>query len=115
MRYFIEPVAKPRMTQKDKWDKRPIVQKYWAYKGLIQTFDIELILPAKVTFHVSMPKSWSKKKRALLNGQPHLQTPDIDNYLKGFLDALYEDDKEVWSIWAEKRWSDTPGITVEAI
>ena len=25
----ITPVAKPRMTQSDKWKKRPIVEKYW--------------------------------------------------------------------------------------
>ena len=28
----IVPVAKPRMTQSDKWKKRPVVQKYWKYK-----------------------------------------------------------------------------------
>ena len=28
----ILPVAKPRMTQRDKWQKRPVVEKYWRYK-----------------------------------------------------------------------------------
>ena len=28
----IIPVAKPRMTQSDKWKKRPATEKYWKYK-----------------------------------------------------------------------------------
>jgi len=48
-------------------------------------------------------------------GEPHQSKPDIDNFLKGLLDAVFEDDSAVWSIWAEKRWRDTPGIYVEAL
>lgn len=32
----IEPVAKPRMTKKDKWAKRPCVMKYRAYKDMLR-------------------------------------------------------------------------------
>ena len=28
----IVPVAKPRMTQSDKWKKRPATDKYWKFK-----------------------------------------------------------------------------------
>ncbi|HHE6457291.1 TPA: RusA family crossover junction endodeoxyribonuclease, partial [Proteus mirabilis] len=30
--FNIEPVPKPRMTQADKWKKRPPVLKYFAFK-----------------------------------------------------------------------------------
>lgn len=113
--YYIEPVAKPRMTQRDRWKKRPCVERYWAYRDLVKTFDIQLPAPARVTFYVPMPKSWSKKKKLAHMGRPHTQKPDIDNYLKGFLDAIYEDDSHVWSIWAQKIWREEPGIKVEAL
>lgn len=30
------PVAKPRMTKRDKWAKRPCVMKYWAWCDLVR-------------------------------------------------------------------------------
>ena len=30
-----------------------------------------------------------------MDGEPHQQTPDIDNLEKGILDALFADDKKV--------------------
>ena len=35
-RYNITPVAKPRMTKRDKWLKRSVVEKYWEFKRNIQ-------------------------------------------------------------------------------
>ena len=32
-----------------------------------------------VSFIMPMPKSWSKKKRAAMDGKPHTARPDIDN------------------------------------
>ena len=61
---------------------------------------------AHITFCVAMPRSWSRKKRAELDGQPHIQVPDIDNYIKGFLDALLpDDDSAVWRVSAQKLWA----------
>ena len=51
-----------------------------------------------ISFVLPMPKTWSKAKRNRMNGQPHQQTPDIDNLLKGLLDAVYADDKCVWML-----------------
>ena len=45
-----------------------------------------------------MPKSWSKKKKAEYDGKPHQQKPDIDNYLKGYMDALLDEDCKVWRL-----------------
>jgi Holliday junction resolvase RusA-like endonuclease len=47
--------------------------------------------------------------------QPHQQTPDVDNLLKALLDAIHKQDCAVWSVWAEKRWSDRGGIVINGI
>ena len=52
-----------------------------------------------------MPKSWSKKKKAVFLGKAHQQTPDIDNLLKSVLDATFENDCHVWDIRALKLWA----------
>lgn len=102
---MIDPMGKPRMTQRDKWFKRPVVQRYWEYKAEILRHGVQLPEIYKVIFHMPMPKSWSKKKKEQFNTRPHKQTPDKDNLEKGLLDALFEDDSFIWSGWVEKRWS----------
>jgi Holliday junction resolvase RusA-like endonuclease len=104
----INPVAKPRMTRSDKWKKRPAVLKYRAFAD-----ELRLKVPGDIDmnnkvliFGVPMPKSWTKKKRAAYKGQPHQQTPDLDNFIKATLDALYSDDSGIWAISAMKVWSD---------
>lgn len=73
------------------------------------------IVPGKlsVKFYITMPKSWSNKKRVLKSGKPHEQRPDIDNLLKAFLDALCEEDSYVYAVRAEKWWSEQGRIEVE--
>jgi Holliday junction resolvase RusA-like endonuclease len=59
-----------------------------------------------ILFWLEMPQSWSQKKKDRLGGQPHQQTPDIDNMVKAVADALTPDnDSHIYSIAAEKRWS----------
>lgn len=115
----LEPVAKPRMTQRDRWAKRPAVVKYYAFCDEIRKqwgvdadgLAVPPVPPAlSLRFEISMPKSWSAKKRAEMNGEPHQQRPDIDNLIKAFLDALCEDDSYVYSVTAEKYWSDKGSI-----
>jgi hypothetical protein len=43
----------------------------------------------------------------------HRQTPDIDNLLKGLMDAIFEEDCRVASVWIEKRWADRGKITIQ--
>lgn len=62
-----------------------------------------------------MPKSWSAKKRIQMEGQPHQQRPDIDNYIKSFLDALCEDDSYVYAVRAEKYWGRQASISVGSL
>lgn len=114
MRIDINPVAKPRMTRSDKWNQRDCVLRYRAYcdnlrshwgdRNVPDTLDLVFIIP--------MPTSWSGKKRSQLIGQPHQSRPDIDNLLKGFMDALLDDDARIWSVRASKVWGDTGGIDI---
>lgn len=40
-----------------------------------------------------------------MNNQPHQQKPDIDNLIKGILDALCDDDAFVYEVHASKEWT----------
>jgi Holliday junction resolvase RusA-like endonuclease len=111
--YNITPVPKPRMTQRDKWKRRPIVERYFAFRDEIRLAGVRLPLAgAYVIFEIPMPKSWSKKKKKNMTGMPHQQKPDIDNYIKGLLDAVFEDDSKVWDIRAAKKWGPTGNIII---
>tara|TARA_R100001443_G_C3252267_1_gene153554 strand:- start:46 stop:348 length:303 start_codon:yes stop_codon:yes gene_type:complete len=59
----------------------------------------------EMEFHIPMPKSWSKKKKAEMEGKPNRSRPDSDNLAKAVLDALLPEDSTVWSLNIIKRWS----------
>lgn len=112
MKYQIEPTPKPRMTRSDKWNKRPCVVVYRSFKDKCRALGITLPEQCKIIFHIAVPSSWSKKKKAAHIGQPHLTRPDCDNLVKGLWDALFEEDGHLWRIHAEKRWADSPSIEI---
>lgn len=112
MIYYIKPVPKPRMTRSDKWKKRDAVLRYHAFCDSVRAENIELYSGDDVTFVVPFPKSYSKKKMRQLDGEPHLQTPDLDNLIKALLDALYDDDSHIWELTARKIWGYTGQIIV---
>lgn len=108
----INPVAKPRMTQSDKWKKRKATTKYWKFKD-----DLKLLcfvaqwMPKDdldVTFVIPMPISWSEKKKKKMDGEPHKSRPDLDNLIKAFKDALMVEDSNVHTyhnmkkVWGRK-------------
>lgn len=112
--FNVVPMPAPRMTQRDQWancrSKR--TQDYFDYKDALwreakrSGFVLGNVLPM-IVFCLPMPKSWSKKKKAAMYGQPHQSKGDTDNLIKGFKDALAKEDKHVWKyMGAEKRWSD---------
>lgn len=105
MKININPIAKPRMTKADKWKKRPIVLRYRGYCDELR-LNYTQPLPEAVAlrFVIPMAVSWSRKKKALHHGTPHKQTPDIDNLVKGLLDALCKDDCYVHTVYASKVW-----------
>ena len=59
-----------------------------------------------------MPKSWSKKKKAEMDGKPHQSRPDLDNMVKS-LDALVAEDSGIWDLSAKKFWSYNAFIILE--
>lgn len=116
--FDLVPVGKPRQTQRDKWMKRPAVMRYRAYADEIrrQARRLGFEFPKRgivVEFVLPMPASWSAKKKAAMDGQPHEQKPDLDNLIKAMKDALMEEDSAVSSYGGmEKVWGSTPGIRV---
>ena len=113
MNYDICPVAAPRMTQRDKWAKRPAVMRYQAYRDKVRLARMTIPQPCRIIFWMPMPKSWSLEKRKNMLFSPCRSKPDLDNLLKGLLDAVFykqgDADKCIWSVWCEKRWTDETG------
>lgn len=111
--YAITPVPKPRMTQRDKWAKRPAVVRYFNFCDEVRALGCELPEhSAHVIFHMPMPKSWSKKKKAKMNGKPHQQRPDWDNLIKALQDAVMKEDSSVWNCQVSKFWAINGNISV---
>jgi Holliday junction resolvase RusA-like endonuclease len=112
--YDIEPMAKPRMTQRDKWKCRPIVLYYNAYKDMVRLAKVTIPPVPRVVFWIPFPKTYSQKKRRELDRMPHIVKPDKDNLEKALLDAVFgkyaeTDDSHVWLGWTEKRWTSGAG------
>lgn len=114
----IVPVPKPRMTQSDKWKKRPVVVKYFNYKDELkmlcflcrwqpkEDLDVKFVLP--------MPKSWSERKKKKMDGKPHKSRPDLDNLIKAFKDALLIEDSHVHTYHNMKKiWGRSGAIIVK--
>jgi Holliday junction resolvase RusA-like endonuclease len=115
---WVEPMGAPRQTQRDKWAKRPVIQRYHSYRDKIRAEAGHLSGCGEFTliFMIQMPASWSKKKKRAYDGKPHQQKPDADNLAKGVLDAICQDDAHVWSLKVEKFWcygSGSIGIKAE--
>jgi len=108
--YPIIPVAKPRMTRRDKWMRRPYVVKYWAFKAEVNLLKLDLQSGDGITFVMPMPASWSTPKKTRRLGTEHKQRPDLSNLLKALEDACHVDDshlshykhlKKIWGLWGE--------------
>lgn len=116
MIFKIEPIPKVRMTRGDRWKQRPCVIRYWQYKADLQHIALsnDYIMgdTLNLKFYITMPKSWSKRKRGIMNEQPHQAKPDIDNLVKAFMDCLSNEDSNVWKIQAEKYWSENGSIEI---
>jgi len=111
--YPITPVGKPRMTQRDRWKKRPATDKYWAFCDACRFYGVSIENNDAVIFHIPMPASWSKKKKTEYDGKPHQQKPDIDNLCKALLDAIYNDDAHIHAITLSKLWAYEGAIEVK--
>lgn len=115
----INPLPLPRMTRKDSFDPKPIVISYREYAGeLRRAFKergvTELPYSFCLFFVRSMPQSWSQKRKKKSAGTVHQSRPDLDNLVKGVLDALCgskeKDDSRVAILLAAKFWGYKPNI-----
>jgi len=114
---IIDPVAKPRMTQRDKWMVRKPVAKYRKYCENLRKFENTRKIidwdKLEIKFFLPVPRSWSGKKKFEKYGNPHTQRPDIDNLLKGFMDALLPEDSQIWNVKVTKLWGTEGSIYVK--
>lgn len=111
-RFDIEPIGKPRMTQRDKFVKRKCTTEYWNFKDYLNKDGFCLSNKFSILFCLPFPKTYSKKKCKELFLKPHQQKPDIDNMLKAVIDSLKDDDKSICDIKARKVWSYKPAIFI---
>ncbi len=103
------------MTQRDKWAKRPCVLRYFAFRDQVRALGIEIPSRARIVFVLPMPASWSQKKMAAMDGQPHQVRPDLDNAIKGLQDAVFVEDSHIHEIHARKVWGVTGQIHIGEI
>lgn len=114
----VAPVPKPRQTKADVWKERPRVVRYRIFADRMRAIAAKhrFTFPdagAALAFYLEMPASWSKKKKVAMHGQPHQQTPDVDNLAKAVMDALCAQDCTVWRLESlTKFWSDTPQVVI---
>lgn len=109
--------GKPRMTQRDKWKKRPcvVLYRHWcdrlraAAPALPQANDVEEI---HVLATYVPPASWSGKKRAAAIGCKKRCMPDGDNILKAVCDALWERDEALGDKHVARRWGERDELCV---
>lgn len=118
--FALTPVAKPRMTQADKWKQRPAVLRYWDFKDELRSQAMRqgftLGEAFRVTFYLPMPQSWSKRKRAKMAGTKHQGRPDLDNLEKAVADSLApENDSYIWHKVSYKVWASEGRIVIENI
>jgi len=111
------PMGKPRMTRRDKWAKRGCVLRYrdWADEARRAAPANLMADPVRVDWvaYLPIPKSWSKKRRAVAAGQVCRSKPDRDNLDKALLDALWPQDAGVAVGMMVKRWDDGRGPRME--
>src|SRR5258707_721634 len=69
--YPIAPVACPRMTNRDRWKKRPVVQAYFAFRDEVKARRVSMPIPSKIIFWMPMPKALSRKKKLEMDNAPH--------------------------------------------
>lgn len=114
-------MPKPRMVRSDAWKNRPCVVAYWKWKDHLNILANQLGLKGlpesgfHVIYHLPMPDSWTKKKKALMNGKPHQTKPDADNLQKALQDCLCASDQHIWDFRVTKVWAEKGAIEIKSI
>lgn len=135
------PVGKgrPRVTRTVTYTPKKTSQyenlvRYTAINSFDGCFDNDEPVDVKIVAYFPVPKSWSKKRKALCLANKELPTkmPDADNIGKIIMDGMnpkmrrnkavhkmmqlvrgiYHDDKQVTSLLVKKRYSEYPRVEV---
>lgn len=73
-------------------------------------------LSLTLNFFTKIPKSISKKKQKELIDAPNAKRPDLDNYVKMYLDVMnkliYEDDGQIFELRCKKLFSENPRVEI---
>jgi Holliday junction resolvase RusA-like endonuclease len=107
---FGPAIGKPRLTQRDKWAKRPQVVRYYNWANRVRALVSDKLPPAASVQSLDLiarfepPHSWPKKRRIAVIGSQHRCKPDVDNLLKAGMDALWKNDSAIGSVTATKLW-----------
>lgn len=113
------PYARVRVTRYSTYNPRYNEKKRIA--SLLSSYQFKKLtepLKANLIFSLPIPKSTSKKNRALMLEHKIVPTkkPDIDNLVKFILDCangvLFEDDKQIVQLVASKRYSESPSTII---
>jgi Holliday junction resolvase RusA-like endonuclease len=96
------PIGKPRMTRRDKWKRRPNVQRYRAWADSVRLVVVRsgftaaaLGFPHNHAIGVAWLAVFSRPKRGAQDQPNHTVKPDRDNIDKALLDSLFEHDQVV--------------------
>ena len=121
------PIAKSRPRFNRKTGRTWTPPKTVNYESLVSLAYKEVypdVIPAGEPIRLTViayfppPKTTSKKRLALMlaNLIHHTKRPDVDNVLKAVQDGLnkvaFMDDSQIWSLCAEKRYSEYPRVEV---
>jgi len=109
-------MGKPRMTQRDKWQTRPCVERYRTLADTLRSHVGPItadIVRVDWVAYIAMPKSWPEKRRREMLDQVHRQTPDKDNIDKTLLDVLFSQDAKVSGGQSLKLWSEQRDARVD--
>ena len=115
--FNVDPVGAVRMVRSDKWKRRPAVMRYWYYRDCLRAeasrLKFEPVNDMEFKFYLPMPASWSGKKKDRMINKRHEQKPDFDNLVKGFFDALMDEDCKISGVSGiYKFWGKTGKIEV---
>lgn len=91
-----------------------ILMQQMAHNRILRRIDGPISI--QMRFHTSIPKTWSQKRRKECFEKPDCRRPDLDNYVKEYLDVMnnliYNDDNQITELWCEKVFSDEPHVEI---
>jgi|TARA_R110000787_G_scaffold223392_1_gene331776 Holliday junction resolvase RusA-like endonuclease len=113
--------ARPRVTSKgtiySPADTHGFSDKIKASARAAHIEEIEGPVSVALFIHRAMPKSASKKRKALINNTWCISKPDIDNVFKSAMDALtgiaWKDDTQVVRITGGRWWAEEHYTVIE--